>query len=260
MANFDRSGNDYKLVMSQFEALYSLQPDASTANYNLDVILQHRRNRFQQSISENPYFFYGPFTGLQVSQAAFTFMYRFMANKSAEYPEGILNQDVLKSFFAITGDGPGSFTHHPGQERIPENWYRRAIGDEYTIPYFQSDVLSFAAQFPEILSVGGNTGTTNSFTGVNIADLTGGVYNSQTLLEGNNLQCFAYQALQQGAPDILKGLFSDITKPLGMLDDQITSVIGGLGCPQLAKIDMSQFKKFPGYANSYDGYLANTGI
>lgn len=183
-----------------------------------------------------------------------------MANHTAANPEGILNQDVLKSFFAITGDGPGSFKHHPGQERIPENWYRRAFGDEYTIPYFNSDVLSFASQYPEILSVGGNTGTTNSFTGVNIGDLTGGVFNSQTLLEGNNLQCFAYQALQQGSPDILKGLFSDITKPLSMLTDQINSIIGGLGCPQLQKIDMSQFKKFPGYSQSYNGHPANVGI
>ena len=45
----------------------------------------------------------GPFSGLQVSQAAFTFIYRFMSNKSAEYPEGVLNKDVLKSFMAISG-------------------------------------------------------------------------------------------------------------------------------------------------------------
>jgi len=182
-----------------------------------------------------------------------------MGNKSAEHPEGILNQDVLKSFFAITGD-ESNFVHNPGQERIPENWYKRAIGDEYTIPYFNTDLLSFASQYPEILSVGGNTGTTNSFTGVNIGDLTGGVFNTQTLLEGNNLQCFAYQALQQGSPDILRGLFSDITKPLGMLNDQINSIVGGLSCPQLKSIDMSQFKKLPGYSNSYDGHPANVGI
>lgn len=36
--------------------------------------------------------------------AAYTFIYRFMANKSAEYPQGKLNGEVLKSFFAITGD------------------------------------------------------------------------------------------------------------------------------------------------------------
>jgi hypothetical protein len=43
--------------------------------------------------------------------------------------------------------------------------------------------------------IGGNTGKPNTFTGVNIADLTGGVFNAETLLEGNNLMCFAFQAV-----------------------------------------------------------------
>ena len=45
-----------------------------------------------------------PFEGMAVSQAAFTFIYRFMANHSAEYPEGRLTQGILKNFFSITGD------------------------------------------------------------------------------------------------------------------------------------------------------------
>lgn len=44
-----------------------------------------------------------PFGGIAVSQAAFTFIYRFMSNKSAENPEGILNKAVLKSFMSIQG-------------------------------------------------------------------------------------------------------------------------------------------------------------
>ena len=41
--------------------------------------------------------------------------------------------------------------------------------------------------------IGGNTGKPNTFTGVNIADLTGGVFNAETLLEGNNLMCYGLQ-------------------------------------------------------------------
>ena len=60
----------------------------------------------------------GPFTGMAVSQAAFTFIYRFMANKSAEYPEGVLNQQVLKSFMSITGtDSNVSFVQKPSPEK-----------------------------------------------------------------------------------------------------------------------------------------------
>lgn len=126
------SGNDYKLVISQFQDLFSTQPDAATANYNIPVLNAFRDKRFKQQIASNPYFFNGPLTGVAVQPAAYSFIYRFMANHTAEYPDGILNQDVLKSFFAITGDS-GSFKNQHGWERIPDNWYRRAIGDEVIV-------------------------------------------------------------------------------------------------------------------------------
>ena len=66
--------------------------------------------RFQESIENNPYFFYGPFSGVAVTPAAYTFIFRYMANKSAEYPEGYLDGNVLKSFFSITGED-GSFVY-----------------------------------------------------------------------------------------------------------------------------------------------------
>lgn len=114
-------GNTYKVILPQFEDLFSRQKDAATANYNLDVLTDFRKDRFAQSIANNKQFFNGPFTGVVVQPAAYTFIYRFMGNKSAEHPEGVLNQDVLKSFFSITGT-PGSFKWTEGYERIPDNW------------------------------------------------------------------------------------------------------------------------------------------
>ena len=239
-------GNDYTLQVSQFQTLFDLQPNASTANYDLAVLAQERKITFERSIAENPYFYYGPFTGLAVSQAAHTFIYRFMSNKSAENPEGILNQEVLKSFFAITGES-GNFIHTPGYERIPENWYKRAIGDEYSILSLETDTLYFASQYPNVLTVGGNTGEVNTFTPLDFDDLTGGVFNTATLLEGNNLACFVYQVASLAAPDILKGLYADVTKPLAMLNDATNNALSGLSCPELASIDAGQFGKYPGY-------------
>jgi hypothetical protein len=85
-----------------------------------------------------------------------------------------------------------------------------------------------------------NTGTPNSFVGVDVANLTGGVYNSATLLEGNNLGCFVYQLSAQAKPDILLG-------PLNALTSAIGSVVGSLGCPQLKAIDARNLNQFPGY-------------
>lgn len=60
-----------------------------------------------------------PFSGIEVSQAAFTFIYRFMGNKSEEYPAGVLNKEVLKSFMSIHGP-EDNLRWVPGNERIPE--------------------------------------------------------------------------------------------------------------------------------------------
>lgn len=87
--------------------------------------------------------------------AAYTFIYRFMANKSAENPEGVLTKEVLKSFFGFTGSDD-DMVHNPGWERIPENWYKRALGDEYTIPFYALDLNAAALQHPQFLDIGGN--------------------------------------------------------------------------------------------------------
>lgn len=153
---------------------------------------------------------------------------------------------MLKSFFSITGARPGSFVYTPGNEKIPDNWYRRAIGDEYSIAFFLLDLLAAAETYPEFLSIGGNTGAVKTFTGVDITDLTGGVYNVGTLLEGDNLGCFIFQVSQQAMPDLLTGLFSDITDALDLIDTVLDNVLSILSCPQLEAIDEAQFNQFPG--------------
>jgi len=183
-----------------------------------------------------------------VQPAAYTFIYRFMANKSEEHPQGKLNGDVLKSFFSITGED-GNFKYTEGHERIPDNWYKRNAVDEYTIPYFSLDNLEMASQHPEFLSVGGNTGKVDTFTGVDPSELTDGVFNAQTLLEGNNLMCYATQLLVNQAPDIVSGLFTDVDPSQDALGTELNKLTNSLGCPTLNRINKGQFDKYPGYKN-----------
>lgn len=242
-------GNDYEVVISQFQGLYALQANETeeTSNYDLDVLTNWRVTRFQQSIDENPYFFNAPFSGLLVQPAAYTFIYRFMANHSAEYPEGRLSQSVLKCFFSITGDSALEFVYTAGYERIPDNWYRRAIGDEYTIVYYNLDLNLAALANPQFLSIGGNLGKKNSFTGVDITNLTGGVYNLDTLTQGNNLICLAFEVAVQQSPDILENIFTEPSAAQALLDSAFGNATSGLGCPQLNSIQQRQFSDYPGY-------------
>lgn len=113
-----------------------------------------------------------------------------MSNKTEENPQGVLNGDILKTFYAVTGED-GNFQYNRGHERIPDNWYTRNADDQYSIAYLSSDDLEMVLQHLDLDSIGGNTGTVDSFTGVDFADVTGGVFNSETLLKDNNLFCFA---------------------------------------------------------------------
>ena len=197
--------------------------------------------------------FNAPFSGVVVGVAAYTFIYRFMANKTEEHPEGILNGDVLKSFYSITGED-GDFKYTPGHERIPDNWYTRNVVDAYTIPYLSLDGLGMSTKHLKFFTVGGNTGTVNSFVGVNPENLTGSVYTLDSLAEGDNAFCYGVQLTKQAAPDILSGLFSDVKKALNVLNPVLDDVTGSLGCPEIDSIDESQFAQFPGYTDNYNGY------
>lgn len=81
-----------------------------------------------------------------------------MSNKSAEYPDnGYLSKSSLNSFWSITGNDSDSLTYTYGHERIPDNFYRRAIGNEYTAEKFFEDTVNYASYFPEMISIGGNS-------------------------------------------------------------------------------------------------------
>lgn len=114
-----------------------------------------------------------------------------------------------------------------------DNWYRRPIGNEYTIPAFAADAVQLQLAVPDRVAVGGNLGTAGSFVGVDLGDLTGGVYNSATLLQGNNLICFGYEVLLTAVPDVLKGVLGDISSALNLITGKIAPQFAQFNCPQL---------------------------
>lgn len=120
----------------------------------LDSLTKFRSFRFDTQIANNPYFFNGPFTGVAVQPAAYTFIYRFMANHSAENPIGLLSHENIATWFGVSGSS-GQYTVKQGYERIPDNWYRRAIEYPYSLPYFQVDLLNAALLYPKFLDIGG---------------------------------------------------------------------------------------------------------
>ncbi|KAK4057523.1 hypothetical protein OIO90_001592 [Microbotryomycetes sp. JL221] len=268
---FLTNGNVWDLQLDRFKHYYSLQPNSTTANYDFDVTVEQRRFTINESINKNPNFFFSPFPGLVVSTAAHNFVPFFFSNHSAERPEGYLDQATLKSFFSVSGDSLDTLKYTPGHERIPDNWYKPGV--PYTLVDVVTNVLkasdsasldyelsigessthcSISAsrhvieKVPEAGKVGGNTGKVNSFVGVDVADLTGGVLNAQSLLEGNNLICFGLAAARLGLPSVLGGATGLLGNALNFLDSKFGTLLPGLTCPRIDKWNLSVFSQFPG--------------
>lgn len=115
------------------------------------------------------------------------------------------------------------------------------------------DLVSWFAQYPELVSIGGNTGTVNSFTLVNLTDLSGGLLNAGTLLEGNNLLCFAFQIVKTVSPDSLSPLYSTLAVPLKLLTDALGSVLEPLTCPPFEDLTYGGQPIWESLTNIYGG-------
>jgi hypothetical protein len=102
-------------------------------------------------------------------------------------------------------------------------------------------------------SIGGNTGTVNSFTGVDVADLTGGLLNAATLLEGNNLLCLAFEVLKTASPNFLSGIWSAIAVPLQLITNALATPLLDLACPAFADMTLDGQPFWVALENEFPG-------
>jgi len=232
-------GNVNAFETDRFQRFYEM-----AETYGQAEAAAHSDYNTRWSILNNPYYFSGPVSSI-VTTGAYNFVINFMSNHSEEVPGGTLDRETLKTFFAVSGE-PGSFTHSPGQERIPLNWYRRPTTNQYNLVEVVADLAISNAAYPGILRIGGNTGTTDSFTGVDLQDLTGGVFNTESLLDGNDGACFLYQATLAAMPSAAAPVLGTVGSILGWALNLLGPDIQALGCPQLAKFDNTLFNQFPG--------------
>lgn len=165
-------------------------------------------------------------------------------------------KEILKSFYAVSGE-QGSFTYTEGHESIPDNWYRSPT--DYGLVEFNLELVSMISQYPDLANIGGNTGTVNSFTGLDLSDITGGVFNIETLLEGNNLLCFALQVVRFVAPNSLSSLFETIDGPLEMVTSALAQPVLDLGCPALKDLEVGGQSWLTGIEKLFPGVAASKG-
>nr|POF19897.1 hypothetical protein CFP56_52146 [Quercus suber] len=134
--------------------------------------------------------------------------------------------------------------------------YRRPSTNKYTGVDVFADVAIGYAAYPRTLRFGGNVGKPNTFTGLDVGDLTGGLYNVEDLFEGDNLACFSYSVLQQGIPDFLDTTLNALAPVTDLINKYVSPIIP-LNCSQITNQTTSIFQHFPGYTYRPNGPATN---
>lgn len=242
-----QTGDAWTLSMDAFTELYeSIESDALTR----DEMAAHAIRRFNNSIANNPYFWNGPVTNVMMRPVGYVLANDVLSNHTDDNPDETLSKNVLRSFYGVTENPNGSLSYTPGHERIPENWFPRQT--PYTILDFNAAEAALLVKQPELLSVGGNTGEVNSFAGIDVGDLTGGVFNAANLLEGNNLVCFALEVVKFAGPNSLSSALKTLSEPIELLG-KIVAPLVDLSCPVFEDLTVGGTNFWDHAMQSYPG-------
>ncbi|KAK6838809.1 hypothetical protein RU639_000907 [Aspergillus parasiticus] len=218
------TGNNHALNMSKFMEWYNMSTDGT---FSMDLMAKRAMIRMDQTKQSNPEFYYGPVTGLIARNAGYLFPARLSRIYSQVNPEGVLTKEITPV--------------------------------DYDLVKFNLDTLDWLLKYPELGSIGGNTRTINSFTGINFSDATGGVFNLTTLLKENNLLCFAFEVLKFLSPNALAGLYKTLSIPLGMISDTISTSLLNFPCPAFKDMQIGGKPSWEAIQNDFPGAAKSGG-
>jgi hypothetical protein len=185
--------------------------------YNRDNLAKCRYQRYQQSLQDNPNFYFGPLSLLLFG--ASSFLYELMPSG----PDYIPDEPTISSFFGAEklADGTYTFNH---AEQIPANWTNRV--NPYTNEDITAEILAQYLEYP-VLS-GGATGN-GGFDLINFGNIKNGTLVAPP---GTATVCLLYQLATQSVPSYLNGLITPTVQALTFVAIKVGPTLVNLGCPQ----------------------------
>lgn len=93
----------------------------------------------------------------------------------------------------------------------------------------------------------------NSFTGLDLADITGGVINSASLLQGNNLICFSLEFVKTFLPQSFASVLRTFEVPAKLVSDVLAPRVLSLNCPAWKDLTLGGASLWDGIQNTFPG-------
>ena len=195
--------------------LFGMMENTCQGNFDRANLGLYRYQRYQQSLAENPNFYFGPLSLLLFGAA--TFLYELMPSGTHNYQPDF---ETISTFFGAESNGNGgyNFVH----EQIPANWTNRVA--PYTNADVTSEILAMYLLHPVLF--GGKTGT----GGFDALPTFGNIQNG-TLVDGPNTACTLYQLSTQSVPSYLNGVITPTVAALSFIATKVSPQYMNLGCP-----------------------------
>lgn len=196
--------------------LFRMMTETTGGNYNREGLSKYRAQRYQQSLAENPNFFFGPLTLLLYG--ASSFLYELMPSGPDYKPD----KPTISSFFGAQAQADGTYTF--SAERIPANWTNRVA--PYTTADVTAEILAQYLENPVLF--GGATGN----GGFDLISWGGFIKNGSLVAapDAATTACLLYQLVTFPVTSNLNGVITPTVQALTFVLSKISPTLVNLGC------------------------------
>jgi hypothetical protein len=198
--------------------LFGMMTATTGGVYDRNNLALYRYQRYQQSLKDNPNFYFGPLSVLLYG--ASSFLYKLMPNGNNGYAP---DYDTISSFFGARKNADGTYSFN-GEEKIPDNWRNRV--SPYTNNDVTTEILAQYLAYPVLF--GGNTGN-GGFNTISF----GSIQNGSIIATPNSPQtsCLLYQLATGSVPSSLNSVITPTVGALSFALSKLNPLFNNLGCP-----------------------------
>lgn len=197
--------------------LFAMMTETTGGLYNRDNLALYRYQRYQQSLAENPNFYFGPLSLLLFG--ASSFLYELMPSG----PDYTPDKATISSFFGAEEQSDGTYIFN-NAEQIPANWTNRVT--PYTNNDVTAEILAQYLEYPVLF--GGATGN-GGFDLINFGSIQNGTLIATP--DSAATSCLLYQLATQSVPSYLNGLITPTVEALDFIASKVAPQFENLGCP-----------------------------
>jgi hypothetical protein len=197
--------------------LFGMMTETTNGLYNRDNLAKYRYQRYQQSLQDNPNFYFGPFSLLLYGAASF--LYELMPSGANGY---VPDYATISSFFGAqkNSDGTYSFT----EEKIPDNWTNRV--QPYTTLDVGAEIVAQYLEYPVLF--GGATGN-GGFDLINFGYIKNGTLIAPP--DASVFSCLLYQLVAERIPSSLNSIITPTVEAIAFAASKLNPMFANLGCP-----------------------------